>query len=195
MSIEPKRPRVLLLDNFDSFTWNVAEGLAEAGAEVEVRRVDGIDLAGVVAAAPDLLVISPGPGRPEGARLSLAAIGRLAGAVPILGICLGHQCLAVAFGGSVAEAPLPVHGKTTSVTHDGKGLFKGLESPIEAGRYHSLVVAELPPELVATAWTAEGLIMGLRHRSLPLAGLQFHPDSFLTPSGPTIFRNALDACL
>jgi anthranilate synthase/aminodeoxychorismate synthase-like glutamine amidotransferase len=195
MSTEPKRPRVLLLDNFDSFTWNVAEGLAAAGAEVLVRRVDRIDLAGVVEAAPDLLVISPGPGKPEEARLSLAAIARLAGTLPILGICLGHQCLAVAYGGRVAKAPLPVHGKTSSVVHDGKGLFKGIVGPIEAGRYHSLVVTELPPELEATAWTEDGLIMGLRHRRLPVAGLQFHPDSFLTPAGPDIFRNALDACL
>ncbi|MEI6874550.1 MAG: aminodeoxychorismate/anthranilate synthase component II [Spirochaetota bacterium] len=190
--VQPLR-RVLLLDNFDSFTWNVADGLAAAGALVEVRRVDGIDLAGVVAAAPELIVLSPGPGRPEDASLSLAAIGALAGIIPILGICLGHQCVAVAFGGRVARSPEPVHGKTAWISHDGRGLFTGLPEALEVGRYHSLVVAELPPDLEACAWTAEGLVMGLRHRRFPIAGLQFHPDSFLSASGPAMFRNALDA--
>jgi anthranilate synthase/aminodeoxychorismate synthase-like glutamine amidotransferase len=187
--------RVLLLDNYDSFTWNVADGLSAAGAEVDVRRVDSIDLAGIEAAAPDLLVVSPGPGRPEDARLSLAAIRSLAGRIPILGICLGHQCVAIAFGGAVARSPAPVHGKVSAVRHDGRGLFTGLSGELPVGRYHSLVVTELPPELEVTARTGDGLVMGLRHRSLPVAGLQFHPDSFLTASGSAIFRNAIDARL
>jgi len=188
-----KLRRVLVLDNFDSFSRNVAEGLYRAGAQVELRRVDSIDLSGIEAAAPELLVISPGPGRPEEARLSLAAIAALAGRLPILGICLGHQCLALAFGGRVGRAPEPVHGKVSLVRHGSRGLFEGVPSPCEVGRYHSLLVTELPAELEATAATAEGLVMGLRHRSLPLAGLQFHPDSFLTPEGAIMFRNALDA--
>jgi anthranilate synthase/aminodeoxychorismate synthase-like glutamine amidotransferase len=186
-------PRVLILDNFDSFTRNVAEGLFRAGAAVEIRRADAIDLAGLEAARPELLVISPGPGRPEDATLSLAAIGRFGGRLPILGICLGHQCIAVAFGGKVGRAPEPVHGKVSAIRHDGRGLFTGLPPVTAVGRYHSLCVTELPSCLEAAAWTEDGLVMGLRHRELPIAGLQFHPDSFLSPEGPAIWRNALDA--
>ncbi len=184
---------MLLLDNFDSFTWNVADGLAAAGAKVDVRRVDAIDLAGIEAAAPDLLVISPGPGRPEDASLSLSAVRGLAGRIPILGICLGHQCIALAFGGTVTRSPAPVHGKTSAIRHDGRGLFTGLPEKLVVGRYHSLVVMDVPDLLEATAWSDDGLVMALRHRSLAVAGLQFHPDSFLTPEGAAIFRNAIDA--
>lgn len=183
--------RVLLLDNLDSFTHNVRQGLVEAGAAVTVLRRDEGGLEDIERSSPDLLVLSPGPGRPEDAALSLAAIGALAGRVPILGICLGHQCLALAFGGEVGRAPEPVHGKVSRIRHDGRGLFEGLPDPFEAGRYHSLTVTRVPACLEASAWSGDGLVMGLRHRTLPIAGVQFHPDSFLTPLGPAIFRHAL----
>jgi len=187
--------RALLLDNLDSFTHNVRAGLLTAGAEVVVVRRDQASLARLEAEAADLLVIGPGPGRPEDAALSLAAIRAFAERCPILGVCLGHQCLAVAFGGRVAQARAPVHGKVSRIRHHGQGLFTGLHARFPAGRYHSLVVTELPACLEATAWTDEGEIMALRHRHRPLAGVQFHPDSFLTPSGTEIFRNALDGRL
>lgn len=183
--------RVLLLDNLDSFTHNVRHGLVEAGAEVIVLRRDQADLADIEREAPDLLVISPGPGCPEEAALSLEAIRVFCGRLPILGVCLGHQCLAVAFGGAVDRAEEPVHGKVSRIFHDGRGLFEGLPDPFEAGRYHSLGVTRLPECLEKTAWTEDGALMGFRHRTLPIAGLQFHPDSFLTPLGPRIFRHAL----
>lgn len=182
---------VLLLDNLDSFTHNVAQGLLEAGARVEVVRRDRADLAWIRDRAPQLLVLSPGPGEPEAAHLALGAVRALADAIPILGVCLGHQVLAVAFGGRVGRTGAPVHGKAWPVLHDGRGLFRGLPSPFLAGRYHSLAVEALPPVLEACAWTPEGLVMGLRHRELPVAGVQFHPDSFLTPHGPELFRNAI----
>lgn len=182
---------VLLLDNLDSFTHNVAQGLLEAGARVEVARRDRTDLAWIRARAPQLLVLSPGPGTPEGAHLAREAVRALAGTTPILGVCLGHQVLAHAFGGRVGATDAPVHGRAWTILHDGRGLFQGLPSPLTAGRYHSLAVEALPPCLEASAWTPEGLLMGLRHRSLPVAGVQFHPDSFLTPSGPELFRNAV----
>lgn len=183
--------RALLLDNLDSFTHNVRQGLVEAGAEVQVLRRDHVCLTDLLAADMDLLVISPGPGRPEEASLSLEAIRALAGRLPILGVCLGHQCLAVAFGGEVGRAPVPVHGKVSRIRHNGRGLFEGLPDPFEAGRYHSLTVTRLPECLEATAWSEDGLVMGLRHRDLSIAGVQFHPDSFLTPQGAVIFRHAL----
>ncbi len=187
--------RVVLLDNFDSFTYNVVHGLAAAGAEVEVFRADAIDLAGLVARRPDLFVVSPGPGRPEDALLSLEAIRHFGGRVPVFGICLGLQCIALAFGGEVVRAAAPVHGKVSRVLHDGQGVFAGLPSPLEVGRYHSLMVTRVPPDLEVTAQTEDGIIMGLRHRRWALAGLQFHPDSFLTPEGATMFRNAVDGRL
>ncbi len=183
--------RALLLDNLDSFTHNVRQGLVEAGAEVQVLRRDQVSLTHLLAADMDLLVLSPGPGRPEEAPLSLEAIKALAGRLPILGVCLGHQCLAVAYGGAVDRAPAPVHGKVSRIHHGDQGLFSGLPDPFEAGRYHSLTVTRLPECLEATAWSEDGLIMGLRHRHLPIAGVQFHPDSFLTPQGAVIFRHAL----
>lgn len=183
--------RAFLLDNFDSFTHNVACGLVAAGGDVEVRRADRCTLRDVEAFGPDLLVISPGPGRPEDAALSLALIRTFAGRVPVLGICLGMQALAVAFGGTVGRAPEPVHGKVWEVRHGGTGLFEGLPDPLPVGRYHSLCVTQVPEVLERTAWTEDGLVMGLRHRTLPLAGVQFHPDSFLTPHGAELFRHAL----
>jgi len=191
----PRLTRVLLLDNLDSFTHNVAQGLVEAGAQVEVLRRDQATLADLRAAGPDLLVLSPGPGRPEDATLALEAARAFAGRIPILGVCLGHQVLACAFGGRVDRAPEPVHGKVWTLRHDGRGLFRGVPDPMEAGRYHSLVVHHCPPDFEVSAWTPEGLIMAMRHRELPVAGVQFHPDSFLTPHGVELFRNALDGHL
>ena len=183
--------RVFLIDNFDSFTCNIAHGLAAAGATVEVCRADGVDLEGLEADPPDLLVLSPGPGRPQDARLSLAAIRRFAGRIPIFGVCLGMQCLAVACGGTVEPGPEPVHGKTSRIQHDGRGIFQGLPSPIRAARYHSLWVRTAPACLEVTAWSEDGAPMALRHRGLRLAGVQFHPDSFLTDDGPAILGHVL----
>ena len=183
--------RVFLIDNFDSFTYNIAHALAAAGASVEVRRADGVDLDALEADPPGLLVISPGPGRPEDAKVSLEAILRFAGRVPVFGICLGMQCLNVAFGGSVGPAPEPVHGKATRILHDGRGLFQGLASPLRVGRYHSLCVLDVPACLEVTAHSEDGLPMALRHRGLRMAAVQFHPDSFLTDDGPAMMAHVL----
>ena len=183
---------IVLIDNFDSFTYNVLHGLVEAGASVEVRRRDLIDLAAVEAFDPSMIVLSPGPGRPEDTGVCLEIARSLGGRVPILGICLGLQVLAVACGGIVGPAPEPVHGKACAVTHDGHGLFEGVASPVTVGRYHSLCVTEVPPEMDVCARTADGVVMGLRHRRLPMAGVQFHPDSFLTDDGPKMLWNAVN---
>jgi anthranilate synthase/aminodeoxychorismate synthase-like glutamine amidotransferase len=185
---------ILLIDNFDSFTYNVLHGLTAAGATVEVRQRDLIDLAAVEAFDPSLVVLSPGPGRPEDTGVCLEVARRMAGRVPILGVCLGLQVLAVAFGGHVGRAPEPVHGKTSAVVHDGLGLFEGLPSPLTVGRYHSLCVTVVPPEMEVCARTGDGVVMGLRHRRWPVAGLQFHPDSFLTEDGSRILQNAVHGC-
>jgi anthranilate synthase/aminodeoxychorismate synthase-like glutamine amidotransferase len=182
---------ILLIDNFDSFTYNVLHGLVEAGASVEVRRRDQIDLAGVRAFEPGMIVLSPGPGRPEDAGVCLEIARTMGAEVPILGICLGLQVLAVAHGGRVGAAPQPVHGKVCSVGHDGRGLFAGLASPIPVGRYHSLCVTEVPPDFEVCATAEDGTVMALRHRRLPIAGLQFHPDSFLTEDGGKMLWNAV----
>ena len=183
--------RVLLVDAFDSFAHNVAEGLRQGGAALTLRRADRCTPEEAEALAPELLVLGPGPGAPEEASLYHALLARFAGRIPILGICLGHQAVAVFFGGRVGRASAPVHGEAWPVFHDGRGLFRDLPSPFPAGRYHSLAVTALPDCLEATAHTADGTLMALRHRELPIAGLQFHPDSFLTPSGPEFFRHAL----
>jgi len=180
-----------MLDNFDSFTFNVFHGLVEAGAVVEVHRAEAIDLAGLIALEPELLVISPGPRRPEDAALSLEALRHFGGRVPVLGICLGMQCMATAFGGRVGRAPEPVHGKVSRITHDGRGLFSGLPNPLAVGRYHSLCVTELPMDFEVAARTQEGLLMAIRHRRWPMVGVQFHPDSFLTEHGTEILANVL----
>jgi len=187
--------RAVILDNFDSFTFNILHGLREAGARVDVRRAEATRLEDLEALSPDLLVISPGPGRPEDAALSLEALRAFGGRIPVLGICLGLQCMAVAFGGRVGRAPEPVHGRAVPVHHDGRGLFQGLPSPLQAGRYHSLCVLEPPPDFEVTARTEDGLVMGLRHRTWPMAGVQFHPDSFLTPRGAEILAHAVHARL
>ncbi len=184
---------ILLIDNYDSFVYNLSQYLAELGAEVEVRRNDRISPEEVERMAPEKIVISPGPGRPEDAGNSVEIIRRMAGKIPILGVCLGHQALAVAFGGRVVRARNLLHGKTSPVSHDGKTIFAGLDNPLTAGRYHSLIVEEasLPGDLTISARDPEGEIMALRHRTLPLEGVQFHPESILTVQGRRLLYNFL----
>ena len=184
---------VLLLDNYDSFTWNLVQYLGELGAEVEVHRNDQITVDGIRARRPDGLVLSPGPCTPGEAGILLEAIGALAGELPILGVCLGHQAIGQAFGGKVVRNERIVHGKASPVRHRGAGVFAGLPSPFAAGRYHSLVVerASLPRALAVTAWTDEREIMGLRHRTLDVEGVQFHPESILTDCGKQLLGNWL----
>jgi anthranilate synthase/aminodeoxychorismate synthase-like glutamine amidotransferase len=186
-------PRVLVVDNYDSFVYNLVQELGELGAEPVVYRNDAIDVAGIRATRPDAVLISPGPGRPEHGGVSLEAIGVLAGEIPVLGVCLGHQCIGQAFGGVIVAAPHLMHGKTSEIHHDGKGLFAGLPNPFVATRYHSLVVRpdSVPDELEVTATSTDGVVMGLRHRSLPVEGVQFHPESVLTVSGPALLANFL----
>ena len=188
-------PRVLLVDNYDSFTYNLVQELGELGADPVVFRNDAIDIDGIRRQRPDAIIISPGPGRPDDGGISLAVVGELAGEIPILGVCLGHQCIGQAYGGRVVAAPELMHGKTSAISHDGTGLFAGLPNPFEATRYHSLVLerATLPDELVVTAQTADGVVMGLRHRRHAVAGVQFHPESILTPTGPRLLENFLAA--
>jgi anthranilate synthase/aminodeoxychorismate synthase-like glutamine amidotransferase len=191
--------RVLVVDNYDSFVYNLVQYLGELGAEPEVYRPDEISVEAVEAWRPDALVISPGPGRPEDAKLSNAVIERLAGprgvagTVPILGVCLGHQCIGHVFGADVVRAPTVVHGKTSLISHHGGGVLAGLPDPFEATRYHSLLVdrAGLPDVLEVTAETADGLVMGLRHRELAVEGVQFHPESILTEDGRKLLANFL----
>ena len=185
--------RVLVIDNYDSFVYNLVQELGELGADPVVHRNDAIDVAGIRAAAPDLILISPGPGRPEDAGVSMAVIEELAGVIPILGVCLGHQAIGQVFGGEVVRAPSLMHGKTSAIHHDGRGVFVGLPDPFTATRYHSLVVepSTVPAELEVTARTADGVIKGLRHRSLAVEGVQFHPESLLTPEGPSLLANFL----
>ena len=187
-------PRVLVIDNYDSFVYNLVQYLGELGAEPIVVRNDEFDIAGLQTFAPDLLLVSPGPGRPEDAGVSSAAIEHFgASGVPVLGVCLGHQCIGQIFGGAVVAAPEIMHGKTSMIHHQGVGVFAGLESPFEATRYHSLVVdaSSIPDVLEVTAHTADGVVMGLRHRSLPIEGVQFHPESILTTSGHHLLGNFL----
>jgi anthranilate synthase component 2 len=186
-------PRVLLIDNYDSFTWNLVQYLGELGAEVQVFRNDKIDVAGLRARRPDGLVLSPGPCTPDEAGCTLAAITELAGAVPILGVCLGHQAIGQAFGGKVVRNARIVHGKASPVHHRGAGLYAGLPAPFQAGRYHSLVVERetLPAVLEVTSWTEEGEVMGLRHRTLEVEGVQFHPESILTEAGKPLLGHWL----
>jgi anthranilate synthase/aminodeoxychorismate synthase-like glutamine amidotransferase len=186
--------RVTVIDNYDSFTFNLVQYLGELGAEVSVHRNDRVSVAEVRAGAPDRLVLSPGPGRPEDAGIMLRLIREMAAETPILGVCLGHQAIGLAFGGRVVRAPRPLHGKTSRVDHDGLWLFAGLEPGFTAGRYHSLMVSPdgLPSDLVVSATAREdGVIMGLRHRVLPVHGVQFHPESVLTSAGRRVLLNFL----
>jgi anthranilate synthase/aminodeoxychorismate synthase-like glutamine amidotransferase len=185
--------RVLLIDNYDSFTYNLVQAFLVLGADVEVHRNDALDIAAARALEPSHLVISPGPGRPEDAGSSLEMIGAFAGSIPVLGVCLGHQSIVQHYGGRIVAAQSLMHGKTSWVQHDGRGLFDGLPNPFEAGRYHSLAASQqsVPDVLEITAQTKEGEIMGVRHVALPVVGVQFHPESVLTPDGPQLLANFL----
>jgi para-aminobenzoate synthetase component 2 len=186
--------RVLVIDNYDSFTYNLVQALRVLGAAVEVRRNDEVTVTEAQELEPTHLVVSPGPGRPEDAGVSLAMLHAMLARVPILGVCLGHQALGEVLGGRVVRAKQLMHGKASPVYHDGRTLYEGLPNPFPAGRYHSLAVAEegLPDDVMVSAYTSEGEIMGLRHRSLPVEGVQFHPESVLTPEGNRLLRNFLD---
>jgi anthranilate synthase/aminodeoxychorismate synthase-like glutamine amidotransferase len=186
---------ILVVDNYDSFTYNLVQMLAGAGARVEVVRNDVESAAALVARGPAGIVLSPGPGRPEAAGVCMALLAARP-RLPLLGVCLGHQAMGAAFGAEVVRSPRPMHGKTSRVSHDGRGLFAGLPQPFEATRYHSLEVAPatLPEELVACAWSDDGALMGLRHVELPWEGVQFHPESVLTDAGPLLMANVLARC-
>ena len=189
---------IFVLDNYDSFTYNLVQYFGELGAEVEVRRNDQVTVAEVDAMQPERIVISPGPGTPQDAGISIDLIRHFAAKTPILGVCLGHQAIGAAFGGQVVRAPQLMHGKTSAVTHDNKSIFRGLPMPMTATRYHSLIVAErnLPAELEVSAWTTDKdgtrTIMGLRHRNFPIEGVQFHPESVLTDAGKKLVENFLE---
>jgi len=186
---------VLVIDNYDSFTYNLVQYLGELGAVLRVRRNDQVTLDEIGAMSPEQIVISPGPGRPEDAGISCDVIRRFGPTTPILGVCLGHQAIGVVYGGTVCRAQAPMHGKTSTVVHDGKGVFSGLQAPFQAGRYHSLVIAgdRVPDELEVAARTKEDhTIMAVRHRSYPVHGVQFHPESVLTDEGRRLLRNFLE---
>jgi anthranilate synthase/aminodeoxychorismate synthase-like glutamine amidotransferase len=183
---------ILLIDNYDSFTYNLAHLFEELGAEVQVVRNDKIDADEAERLAPSHLVVSPGPGRPEGAGVSLEMVKRLGPKIPTLGVCLGHQAIIEAFGGHVGQAQRLVHGKASEIAHDGQGLFDGLPQPLQGGRYHSLAATRVPDELEVCATTEDGEVMAVRHRDLPVDGIQFHPESVLTPDGPALARNFLE---
>ncbi|MEM7283286.1 MAG: aminodeoxychorismate/anthranilate synthase component II [Pseudomonadota bacterium] len=188
------KPRLLLIDNYDSFTYNLVQGFESLGAQALVYRNDQITVQQGLELSPSHLVISPGPGRPEQAGVSMEMIRAFLGRCPVLGVCLGHQSLVEALGGTIVLAKTLMHGKTSLATHDGETLFRGLSNPLEVGRYHSLAALEtsLPQELDISAQTEDGEIMGVRHRSLPVEGVQFHPESVLTPEGDQLMQNFLE---
>jgi anthranilate synthase/aminodeoxychorismate synthase-like glutamine amidotransferase len=186
---------ILVIDNYDSFTYNLVQYLGELGSEVRVVRNDAASIESISALQPARIVISPGPGRPEHAGITMDVIRQLGSSIPILGVCLGHQAIGAVFGGSVVRASTPMHGKTSTIEHDGRGVFAGIDGPFVASRYHSLVVSDdgLPDELEVTARTREDrTIMGLRHRERPIHGVQFHPESILTGEGMRLLRNFLE---
>ena len=186
---------VFVLDNYDSFTYNLVQYLGELGARIVVRRNNQVTMEEVEAIGPTHIVISPGPGRPEDAGVTADLIRQFGPRVPTLGVCLGHQAIGMVYGGRVVRAPVPMHGKTSVIEHDGKGVFAGLTSPLEASRYHSLIVAadDVPQVLEISARTRDGIVMGLRHREHPVHGVQFHPESVLTADGRRMLRNFLDS--
>ncbi|HEX4348283.1 MAG TPA: aminodeoxychorismate/anthranilate synthase component II [Vicinamibacterales bacterium] len=186
---------VVVIDNYDSFTYNLVQYLGELGARVTVMRNDAVSVDQVAAAKPDQIVISPGPGRPEDAGVTMDVIRRLGEHTPVLGVCLGHQAIGAAFGGNVVRAPAPMHGKTSTIVHEGKSVFRGVENPFVASRYHSLIIEDkaFPADLEVTARTeGDGIIMGVRHRRWPVHGVQFHPESILTVTGKQMLRNFLE---
>jgi anthranilate synthase component 2 len=187
--------RVLLIDNYDSFTYNLFQYLSELGASVEVRRNDALSIADAAALQPDRIVVSPGPCTPAEAGISVEIIRELGARIPTLGVCLGHQAIGAAFGGAVVRAPEIMHGKLSAIHHEGKGVFADLPTPFTATRYHSLIVRreDLPDELEITAWSEDGLIMGMRHRELPIQGVQFHPESIMTQDGKRLLKTFLAA--
>ncbi len=187
--------RVLLVDNYDSFTYNLVQELGELGAEPVVFRNDAIDVPGIRELGVEGIVISPGPGRPEDGGVSMAALAEMGGELPILGVCLGHQCMAQVYGARIVPAPELMHGKTSAIFHTGAGVLEGMPNPFEATRYHSLIVERdsIPDVLEVTAETADGIVMALRHRELPTEGVQFHPESILTSVGPDLLTNFLGA--
>jgi anthranilate synthase/aminodeoxychorismate synthase-like glutamine amidotransferase len=188
---------VVVIDNYDSFTYNLVQDIRQIGYPVDVYRNDAVSVADVTAMAPGAIVISPGPGRPESAGICLELIREVSGTVPLLGVCLGHQSIAQAFGGDIVSAKKLMHGKTSIVTGDGEGLYTGVKKPFQAMRYHSLVVARdsMPEELVVTAESDDGEIMGLRHKEHPTEGIQFHPESIMTPLGKRMLRNFLKSAI
>ncbi len=186
---------ILLVDNYDSFTWNLYQYLGELGAATRVVRNDAMTADEMLRLGAEKIVISPGPGTPDEAGVSVELVRKAAGNLPVLGVCLGHQAIGRAFGGGIVRAATPMHGKTSSVAHDGRTIFAGLPNPFEATRYHSLIVerASLPPSLEVSAWTADGTVMGLRHRQHPVEGVQFHPESLLTAVGKDLLRRFVEA--
>jgi anthranilate synthase component II len=187
-------PKVTLVDNYDSFTWNLVHALGALGAEVDVHRNDAITVDEIEASKPDAIVVSPGPGTPDESGISLEVVRRLGGKIPVFGVCLGNQTIGQVYGGKVVRGPEPVHGKLSKVMHEGQTVFRGINGPFEATRYHSLVVDRdsLPGELAVTAETGDGLIMALSHKSNPVHGVQFHPESIASEHGQTILKNFLD---
>jgi len=185
---------ILVIDNYDSFTYNLVQYLGELGATLKVVRNDELDVDGIAALRPERIVVSPGPGTPDQAGVSIDVIRRLGSTTPILGVCLGHQAIGRAFGATVARAQRQMHGKTSSIAHDGSGVFRGLSNPFVATRYHSLVILRdtVPDELEVSGWSEDGEIMGIRHRRYPIEGVQFHPESILTLEGKSLLRNFLD---
>jgi len=192
--IGTKKIDILMIDNYDSFTFNLVQYLGILGENIIVRRNDKITLDDIIKMSPSKIVISPGPGRPENAGMSEEIIKRFYKEIPILGVCLGHQCIGEVFGAEVVNSGVVIHGKTSKIYHDGKGIFNGIENPFEAARYHSLILKKdtIPSELEITARTEDGIVMGVRHKNYRLEGIQFHPESFLTPLGMEILKNFIN---